>query len=271
MNDIEKSGFLQSEYRRDDRYWRNLYPTFDHFIKVYDTCKNRVIRQLSESLPIRVSVVENSKSEEKIKTDIRQVEKKKTDITLKNLPSSMVKQVIVRDHGVCLCCKELVDVKKDNIVVIDEAVDLNLDNLQTVCPECSAYPVSSGINFLNNKSPLVVQPAFIPDIKLPDEFCEFKRSLYRLVNLFYRCNAVCSVEYRETGQSDLAKCKLCSKSEKICQLKENKGRNCRLWGIELFSGNNPLWLQSFHDELLKLINDALLANKYQRLFRLLIK
>jgi len=217
MTDFEKNEMLKEEYGRDDRYWKVIYPSYDHFKSHYDGCANRILNPPSPG-----------------KNTGEEVEHLPVDLT-----DEEKLQIKERDGYKCLCC----GTTKTRFLQVDHidpkhwGGSNDSDNLQTLCGECNNKKRIDTINFRDNKTKLAKPPETLPSVEVPaylsDEdlkgWIEFAR---RTINFFYKCGAVKKIKIDEEGYSSYH------------------------WQIQLHDGNDPKWLEPHLSELIKRIRDA---------------
>ena len=112
-----------------------------------------------------------------------------------------------------------------------------LDNLQTLCKTCNNAKGTTTINFLDYQTDLTAPLQTFPDLKMPTQLKakepgEWDHFLRRIINLFYRCQAVHDIEIAARGQAFYH------------------------WYVELSAGNDPEWMRPHIDQLLERICQA---------------
>jgi len=227
LSRVEEYSALDSEYTRQDRYWRVVYYTFDLFKSHYDACVNRILHAKRHS--------RNSET--------HKPEFVNPDPIPNPEPSDELKErVKSRDDFRCLCCgcrKNKSQLQVDHISPRYHGGSHGFDNLQTLCKTCNG---SDGkgiehISFRNNQTTLTMPPGQLRIVKTPTEHHArepeaWEMFLRRTINLFYRCAAVDSVQIGE------------------------KGEKFRRWRIRLFPGNNEKWIEPSLPNLIERIRQA---------------
>ena len=210
------------EFNRQDRYWQVLYITYELFKSQYNACVERMLHANRHGADPEGHVI-----------------KVKTSSPTDEEPSEQLKQQVKERDGGCLCCGS----KNNRYLEVDHIVPKYfggnniLDNLQTLCSKCNQLKSTDRINFRDCQTDLT-QP--IESLRIfdtpagikagsPESWAEF---LNRVINFFYRCNAVHSVTIGKRGDSFYN------------------------WRIELNAGNNPGWLEPHLDELMSRIIEA---------------
>lgn len=153
----------------------------------------------------------------------------------RELSDAEKRQVRKRDGNACLCCGATgkgVRLEVDHIVSYTVGGETSIANSQTLCSVCNGKKAINEINFLQTATqlrgpkPLELLPRFNRE--------DVKRSLLRLVNQFYHCRAVCDIHMHE----------------------RRSGRFYSTWEIELYEGNDPVWLLKHKKDLLRHIQGA---------------
>ncbi len=144
--------------------------------------------------------------------------------------------ILIRDGNKCLACGahgKGVRLQIDHIVPVKFGGQTDADNSQTLCSVCNGQKAINAINFRNYHT-LLPSPKVL-DFPKGNHAEDVNRSITRLVNFFYHCQAVCRVTLH----------------------KRRSGRCYSCWEIELYSGNNPDWLVEHKQVLLKYIREDL--------------
>jgi hypothetical protein len=107
-----------------------------------------------------------------------------------------------------------------------------VENSQTLCRVCNGEKAINEINFLQTATQLRGPKPLelLPRVNRED----VKWSLTRLVNQFYHCRAVCDIQMH----------------------KRRSGRFYSTWEIDLYAGNDPMWLLEYKNDLLRHIQAA---------------
>lgn len=213
---------LRGQYERRDRLWQVIYFNYHLFKSHFDACINRILnaRQHGDNSegPLPIHIVRDKVPDRE--------------------PSEELKsQVKSRDGNRCLCCGCRKQLQVDHIRSFYSGGSNQLDNLQTLCKPCNQAKGIEKISFRVNQTPLSIEPGRLPKIKTPSSVEarsheHWEMYLRRIVNLFYRCSAVESIEI---GQ---------------------RGDGFRNWKISLFEGNNEKWLDPHLKDLIDRVREA---------------
>jgi ATP-dependent helicase IRC3 len=213
------------EYKRPDRYWNALYPTYLLFKSHYNGCVERLLDAARHGGDGATHKPVFRKPEA-----IRQTEP----------PERVKDRVKDRDGRKCLCCgygKMQGKLQVDHVAPAYHGGPNHLDNLQTLCARCNSAKGTRHISFRTHQSLLTAAPAAIPKPPTPvgvhaksAEWWEM--FLRRTINLFYQCAAVAAVSVGV------------------------KGDRLQTWTVTLLPGNDPKWLRPHLKELAKGVRDA---------------
>jgi hypothetical protein len=152
-------------------------------------------------------------------------------------PGDVKEQVFVRDNYTCQACGaegKRFRLQADHIVPVKFGGEPTINNLQTLCKVCNGRKSVNAINFKILVTPLS-SPKERLDLLQPDGGEDVRRSITRMVNFFYHCQAVCEVRMNE----------------------RRSGTFYSTWEIELYAGNDPDWLLQHKAELLNHIKSNL--------------
>lgn len=222
----EKLAALEAEYRRPDRYWSALYPSFLFFKSQYDACENRLLLGDQPAAPVPFASPELLRPRE---------------------PSQEVKdQVLRRDEYRCRSCGETTR----RLLQIDHVAPHYLGgvnspaNLQVLCETCNQHKGISEINFRHHETALTQPPAQFPALEAPPAWRAgdsqaWAQFLCRAINFFYRCAAV--EEVRVVDGPDAS------------------------WHVRLWAGNDPQWLAPFLDTLVQQVQARRFEGGAQRI------
>ena len=180
LSRIEEDIKLDGEYLRKDRYWRNVYYSYELFKSHYNACVERFLAN----------------------------ERRREDPEVRNLgiipepapprePSDKDKRLIKeRDKYCCLCCGVGAighRLQVDHINPLYFGGSNLTDNLQTLCRKCNQLKGIETIDFRVHRTPLPApQSKFL---RLTSGEINRERTI-RSINFFYRCAAV---EYVKTS------------------------------------------------------------------------
>lgn len=216
LSQREADVALQAEFSRGDRFWQAIYHTYQRFKFHYYACVEHELNPTRHQAEPSVHRPTFRTPEPIPATE----------------PSEEVRESVkARDRYECLCCgysgqrkKDRRSLQVDHIVPSYHSGSNHLDNLQTLCATCNSAKRIERMSFRTNQTTLSSGPAQLLAIKLPliknardiDSWAKFIR---RVINFFFRCAAVRSVEIGARGE------------------------RFRNWRVELFPGNDPDWLK----------------------------
>jgi ATP-dependent helicase IRC3 len=228
---ITENQELLKEYNSKDRYWNVFYPSYDQFYKQYNICIASIINL---NKPVGPIIAEEEQPEDE------------------EPPEERKREVRDRD-GKCLCCglrtKRYLEV--DHIMPKHHKISHQIDNLQTLCKKCNGLKKEKYIDFtatsfsnsvaafkrrkINNyEIDLKMPQKELPEFDMPSGIdakdpSEWERFLSRTVNFFYKCGSVQNVQIKSRGDSFYH------------------------WQIELYPGNDPMWIKPHLRSLLNRI------------------
>lgn len=213
-NDYEQHDILQNEFNKQNSLWKTFYKTYGRFKTAFDAAKNRIMNQRIENK--RDVEPPSPKPDELILPDI-------TELT-----EEQKEEVKKRDGYICLACGiskgQGVKLQIDHIMPKRHGGETSLNNSQTLCNICNKKKGDDDIDFRNHSTLLLSSPLDI--VLLPRNGEEdTERSLRRLINFFYKCQAVSQI-YKDTRNNSNLK-------------------------IELYPGNDPEWLLRHKTELIE--------------------
>ena len=153
---------------------------------------------------------------------------KTTAKVIKNPGNIKNKKVKERDESRCLCCGE----DREYLLEVDHINPKyfggtnSLDNLQTLCRYCNTAKGTREIDFRLKNSLLPSPLPELPVLKMPfvenaGDINYWKLYLTRIVNFFYQCSAVKSLNLE----------------------------NDKEWKIVLKSNNDPSWIEPHLNEI----------------------
>lgn len=210
LGPVKKQASLQQEFERGDRLWKVMYPNFGIFKLQYNACEEGILEGASKFIVTPGTITEPE------------------DIPLG--PSDEVKrQVKERDGWRCLCCGESNKrcLQIDHIAPWYSSGNNSLDNLQTLCKVCNSLKGINEMNFrIHCNRARHCAPEIFPNFSLPEatdvrDAGEWEQYLRRLLNFFYDCGAVHSIEIGA------------------------RGKHFYEWEVELCEGNDPQWLKPY--------------------------
>ncbi len=230
LSRLEEEKTMRGEYVRSDRFWRSLYPTYSHFKSHYNGSVERILYEAEHGT-----------------TDLgSQKTYENTEVIQDREPSEETKkEVKARDGNKCLCCGVTRRLQIDHISPHHLGGHNHEDNLQTLCGPCNRLKATDNINFRVRRTALEVAPPELPDLaftipggnKAGDREA-WARYLKQVINFYYRCSAVESVDIG------------------------GRGPRFWRWKVDLYQGNDPSWLEP-HLELLA--EEARESREYENL------
>ncbi len=172
---------LLTEYARDDRFWRALFPTFSHFRQAKDAAEGRL---LDGDAPLP--------NPTKPLVDTAFVE-----------PDDATKDRVKQRDGHCLCCGTTSRLQVDHIDAAYHGGTADLGNLQTLCGRCNRAKGTQSARFRNTRTGRAAPPRALPDFDAPRERERdgWERYLRAMFNLTYGCGAVQRVQIAARGPS----------------------------------------------------------------------
>jgi len=215
-NTEELDEVLRAEFARTGSLWRVLFKSFERFFTAVQASIRRIVIEEKYG---KVRSVEPGLAKARPRRELSENEKR---------------QVMQRDGNKCLCCGATgkgVRLQIDHIVSHAIGGETSIENSQTLCSVCNRLKNINELNFLQTRT-LLRSPKPL-DLLRGSNREDVKRSLMRLVNLFYHCKAVCEIRMHE----------------------RRNGQFYTKWEIELFQGNDPKWLSEHKDELLRHIQE----------------
>lgn len=177
LSQVEADSALRLEYKRDDRYWFTIYPSYQLFKQQYDACVNRILNLRQHKLsPAFTTPTKPGQG-----------------------PSDEQKRKVKEKYPTCLCCgedhKQILEV--DHVNPRYMGGKDSIDNLQTLCIYCNTAKNTKEIDFRFTKTNLTKPLPEIPDLKPPhnnvDKIQNWEHYLQREINFFYCARAVKSV------------------------------------------------------------------------------
>lgn len=214
LNTPQQIAKLNNDFYNDRLLWKKLYKKPEWFQQSYF---DAVMRKYNNSLSQKVE------SEQ-----IREIDKH---------PEDYRADLLSRDNKSCRCCGRLlgkgVRLEIDHIVPIKLGGKTELNNLQILCRTCNLAKGTQLISFLNNKSPLDKSL----DIQLlsPNASEDVDCSVKRIINFFYRCDAVSSIQFHQ----------------------KKSGKYYYEWIVHLHEGNSVEWITPYKKDLVSYINHEL--------------
>lgn len=225
-NEFEQQDTLTDLHNEPNSLWKVFYPNYFQFKTTFDGVKNRLyhIHKYGKEHQIDTKQLPQDNS---FKRELSEIEKH---------------QVYKRDHYQCLCCGISKVVQKgmkvfleiDHIRSVKLGGKTTVENSQTLCKYCNITKKIYEINFKDRHvSPLKDEPIevnLIPRYRIED--IEF--TLRRIINYFYYCQAVASIEIGKRSNS----------------------KYYDVWQIELYSGNNADWIKKHKNKLIDFLHNV---------------
>lgn len=210
---------LLAEFARADRFWRALFPRFEHFRNYYDACQTRVLTA-GDGLgpppptPRQDEVVPAAEPDDEVKEQVKR-----------------------RDGYACVACGATRVPNVDHIVPVYRGGTHDMENLQTLCKGCNTRKGTRTLRFLSHHSPLRAPPKELEsfDVPRPENAADrdhWERFLRKTINFSLCCGAVARVGIA------------------------GKGEGYYNWTVELFRGNRPSWLEPHLNALVARIQEA---------------
>ncbi|MFC6603896.1 HNH endonuclease [Ectobacillus funiculus] len=210
--------YLKNLFNNEGLLWKVLYRDYTYFKKAFDHAINRLLNDGEMELV--------SPLPEPIPLDPGHT-----------LTDEVRQQVYKRDNYQCLCCgkerRRGVSLEIDHILPIAMGGKNAPSNLQTLCKQCNGLKGVNEIDYRSIISPLSKPKEMILFAAPESDYVE--NAIARIVNHIYHCRAFCSLNYSE----------------------RRNGKYYDNWGINLYSGNNPQWIEQHSSKLLEYINQEL--------------
>jgi superfamily II DNA or RNA helicase len=215
MNMPQQITKLGDDFYNDRLLWGKLYKRVEWFQQAYF---DAAMRNYSNPLPIVAEPEVIFESVDKQPEDYRS-------------------DLLSRDHNSCCCCGRSlgkgIKLEIDHIVPVKLGGKTELNNLQILCKTCNLVKNTQMISFLNNKTPLDKPMEFqcVNSNANEDADCSVKR----IINLFYRCNAVSNIQFHQ----------------------RKNGKYYYEWIIHLHEGNPVQWILTYKKQIIDYINHDL--------------
>lgn len=214
LNTPQRMAHLRNDFQDTRLLWSKLYKKFDWFWQAYTDAELRRYYQLpavTKDVPV-------------------------PDIEEKQ-PEGYRSALLSRENKKCRCCgRQLgkgVKLEIDHIIPVKMGGKTELDNLQILCKTCNLEKGTQLISFLNNRTPLEKPMDFKLIYSNANEPIEC--SIKRIINYFYRTDAVCNIQYHQ----------------------RSSGKYYHSWIISLHEGNPVNWLIPHKKEILRYIQNEL--------------
>jgi superfamily II DNA or RNA helicase len=205
---------LKQEFLSPGLLWKTFYKTFNRF----ETAASISIRRVLDGETLSPGDENND--------DID------NDENGGSFSKDQREQIIQRDGYKCLCCgidSPRVKLQVDHIMPHKFGGPTIIENGQMLCQPCNSlkYVGTHEINFRQTKSPLEKTKGKSELQNLlgkPNNDNDPIRSLTRVINIFYHCQAVKAIDFELNPR------------------KKGKSPHYRVWTIHLYKGNDPNWL-----------------------------
>lgn len=205
--------YLSDEFSKSEKLWKTFYKTWNKFKAAYDSAVNVVLSGDSPSINPPRSLTPSSERE---------------------LTEEEKQQIKERHKHTCLCCGagEGVALQIDHILPVKLGGKTTLDNSQPLCQICNRKKSGSHEIDFRIKSTLLTDPSITIHLFSPQYEYDARRTLRRIINFFYRCNACHNV---------------------IWSTRKEGKHLFFTWTVQLHPGNNPEWLLQHKPKLLDFI------------------
>ena len=207
LNSPQRMVQLRADYEDGKLLWSKLYKKFEMFNQAYNDAEWRKYNEVRAESKLAIS---EDKPDERSTEDYRPA-------------------LLSRDNKKCRCCgRELgkgVKLEIDHIVPVKMGGQTVLENLQILCRTCNVEKGTQLISFLNHKTQ-IVNPTDFKYLR-PNASENVDCSVARIINFFYRANAVCNIQYNQ----------------------RSSGRLYSNWIIQLHGGNPINWLLPHKEDI----------------------
>jgi len=220
-----RKKYLEEEFSKANTLWKTFYKSFKNFEIAVHASEMKII----DGVPIVTPII----SPPPVIPVIRELTEKEK------------KQVKERDGNACLCCGDSgkgIKLQIDHVLPFSLGGETSIDNSQTLCRRCNQFKGENEIDFRIKKTSVKTPKElnlleFLPLIST-DKNIDI--NLTRIINFFYRCNAVHQIDWIAKNQRSLD----------IFKYRP-------VWDIYIYSGNNPQWLEQNKPQLLEFIHKHL--------------
>jgi len=212
---LEADEISRGEFAKAGSLWRIFFKSYERFFTAVQAAMQKALYE--KKYGVDPSLEPTSPRRPRRQRELSDAEKR---------------QVKTRDGNACLCCGATgkgVRLEVDHIVSYTVGGDTSVENSQTLCSVCNRGKAINEINFLQTATQLRGPKQF--ELLARSNREDIKRSLMRLVNQFYHCRAVCDIQMHT----------------------RRSGRFYSTWEIELYQGNDPMWLLEHKNDLLRYI------------------
>jgi hypothetical protein len=214
MSDLKKEQFIVNLYNQAGTLWQVFYRNLDRFRTAFSSAVQRQV-----SIILYGPTVPTASGPDPL-----------PQLYGPEPPETVKEQIFDRDNYTCQACGatgKRFKLQADHIVPVKFGGGPEINNLQTLCKVCNGLKSVNAINFKIFVTPLS-SPKERFDLLQSDGRDDAVRSITRLVNFFYHCQAVREVRMNE----------------------RRTGKFYSTWEIELYAGNDPKWLLQHRLELL---------------------
>jgi hypothetical protein len=210
---VEADEISRGEFAKAGSLWRIFFKSYERFFTAVQAAMQRALYEARYG--VNFSSEPPARPQPRRRRELNDTEKR---------------QVKKRDGNACLCCGATgkgVRLEVDHIVSYMVGGETSVENSQTLCRVCNGKKAINEINFLQTATQLRGSKKLELLSRFNQE--DVKRSLMRLVNQFYHCRAVCDIHMHE----------------------RRSGRFYSTWEIELYEGNDPMWLLKHKQDLIR--------------------
>ena len=214
LDDFQQDDRLTTEFNKPGSLWNLFYGIYDRFTLAFFGAKQREIHIRKYGTVVNKTIL-------------------RVDAPV-TISDDLRRQVFILDNRTCLACGASgkgVKLEVDHILPSKWGGTLSPDNLQTLCSTCNKEKGVNEINFRVHDAHLKTPKQLALLLRHNQE--NVQRSITRLVNFFYHCKAVCSIEINE----------------------RISGSHYSLWKISLYDGNNPDWIMQYKQKLVRHIKE----------------
>lgn len=210
LNTPQRIAHLRADFQDNRLLWSKIYKKFGWFWQAYTDAELR--KHSEKSIPVEIASGEDQSEKQ---------------------PEDYRTALLIRDNYKCRCCGRAlgkgIKLETDHIVPVKMGGKTVLDNLQVLCKTCNLEKGIQMISFLNNRTPLDKPMDF--KMTNTNDYESIDCSVKRVINFFYRADAVCKIEYNE----------------------RSSGKHYFVWKIHLHEGNPISWILPHKEEILQYI------------------
>lgn len=215
FNALENDEYLRTEFSRPGNLWKVFYKTYERFTAAFDGAARRVLHERTNGPAAGSPPPPIPASRPRRARELSDAEKA---------------QVKRRDGNQCLGCGAKgtgIRLEIDHITPYNLGGETSIENSQTLCSVCNRDKRIHDLNFRQNSTLLKAARELEWLSRAGRE--NVSLSLTRLINRFYHCGAVCQVHIHS----------------------RSNGVFYSTWKVELYSGNDPKWLNRHRKALIE--------------------